>query len=187
MSGAPPTEEPAPAVAAPEAFLPSDGMPMWYVCHTRPRCEKKFEEQARTEGWQHYLPLRTRVRRYGNRVPRTSKLPLFPGYVFVRIPWEHKMRAFAREHVARLIPVEQEPLFLTQLEQVRAIVLSGLDIQAEPKLTKGTKVRMRSGPLWGMYAVVEDPKRPNGVVVSMDVLSQGVRVFVPEHDIEVLE
>ena len=39
----------------------------WYVAHTKPRCEKKFDDLMAREGFAHYLPLIKSVRRYGTQ------------------------------------------------------------------------------------------------------------------------
>ena len=56
-------------------MLPSS---RWYVCHTKPRCEKKFAALLKAEAIEHYLPLVESVRRYGRTTKRYSK-PLFSG------------------------------------------------------------------------------------------------------------
>ena len=36
---------------------------LWLVCHTRPRCEKKFAALMAAERFEHYLPLVDRDRK----------------------------------------------------------------------------------------------------------------------------
>src|ERR1019366_3127744 len=50
----------------------------WFVCHTKPRCEKKFAALLAAEKFEHYLPLVLSERHYPKQVKRFSK-PLFPG------------------------------------------------------------------------------------------------------------
>ena len=38
--------------------------PLWLVCHTKPRCEKKFAALLQAEKFEHYLALVQSVRRY---------------------------------------------------------------------------------------------------------------------------
>ena len=47
--------------------LPDFATPRWFVCHTKPRCEKKFDDLMARESFACYLPLIKIVRRYGNR------------------------------------------------------------------------------------------------------------------------
>ncbi len=45
----------------------------WLVCHTKPRCEKKFAALLAAENFEHYLPLVQSIRRYGQQTKRFTK------------------------------------------------------------------------------------------------------------------
>lgn len=159
--------------------------PRWFVCHTRPRCEKKFALLMVAEAFEHYLPLITSVRRYPGQVKKFTK-PLFPGYVFARIEAARRSRIFQRDLLARVLTVEDEAKFLLQLEDVRAITASGLEVALHPILRKGTNVRIITGPLKGVHGMVDNPANPGGVVVAVDVLRQGVLIKIPMSDLQIL-
>jgi len=163
--------------------VPSE--PDWLVCHTRPRCEKKFAALMSAESFEHYLPLVTSVRRYSSGIKRFTK-PLFPGYVFAKVPPELKARIYQQELLARAIPVEDVARFLAQLEDVRKIVASGVELSVIPLLGRGRKVRVVGGPLHGLEGEVDDPSNPLGVVISVDVLRQGLLLKVPAEQLQVL-
>ncbi|GAB1488048.1 hypothetical protein MASR2M8_04910 [Opitutaceae bacterium] len=158
-------------------FSRADGE-QWHVGHTRPRCEKKFAELLRAERMEHYLPLITSVRKYGRQTKRFTK-PLFAGYVFVRIPTERRARVFQQDLLARLIPIDNETAFLRQLDDVRVIVASGLELSLHPLIHRGTRVRVIGGPLQGLEGVVDNPVDPQGIVLAVDVLQQGLLVRIP--------
>ena len=157
----------------------------WFVCHTKPRCEKKFSALLKAEGFEHYLPLITSVKRYGKSTKRFTK-PLFPGYVFACVVIESKSRIYEQDLLARAIPVEHQAKFLRQLEDVRTIVASGLELTVRPLMKRGTRVRVSSGPLWGLEGVVDDPANPQGIILSVDVLQQGLLVKMPLESLEIL-
>jgi transcription antitermination factor NusG len=158
----------------------------WLVCHTRPRCEKKFAALMRAEGFEHYLPLVSSARRYGTRT-RTFTKPLFTGYVFAAVPAELKSRIYQQELLARAIAVPEREKFLRQLEEVRLLVASGLDLSVRPLLRKGKRARIKAGPLYGLIGIVENPDAPRGIIVAVDVLQQGVLVTVPVEHLEPLD
>jgi transcriptional antiterminator RfaH len=159
--------------------------PRWFVCHTKPRCEKKFSALMTVESFQHYLPLMESVRRYADR-ERTYTKPLFPGYVFTEILPERKNRIYQLDLLVRAIWVEDQALFLRQLEVVKLVVASGLKASLQPLLTKGTRVLITSGALRGVEGYVEDPNSPRGIVIAMDVLQQGILVPVSLNQIKIL-
>jgi len=149
----------------------------WIVCHTKPRCEKKFAALLTAESIEHYLPLVDSVRRYAQRTKRFTK-PLFPGYVFVHVSTDRKARLYQQDLLVRAIPVDDEAKFLRQLADVRTIVASGLELTLMPLLSKGRRVKIISGPLQGLEGFVDDPSNPHGIVLSVDVLQQGLLVKV---------
>ena len=157
----------------------------WLVCHTKPRCEKKFAALMAAEKFEHYLALIASLRRYAQQTKKFMK-PLFPGYVFARVPIEHKTRIYQQDLLARAIIVEDEAKFLRQLADVKAIVASGFELSVMPLVTKGRRVKIVGGPLHGLEGLVDNPANPRGIVLSVDVLQQGLLVKVPVENLVVL-
>lgn len=166
-----------------DAPLPANAM--WLVCHTKPRCEKKFAALMAAERFEHYLPLVESVKRYDGRIKRFSK-PLFPGYVFACVDPEKKARIYQQDLLARAMNVTDVPRFLAQMEDVKAIVASGLELTVMPLLAKGRRVKITGGPLRGLEGYVDNPRDPRGVVISVDVLQQGLLVPVQVGDLTAL-
>ena len=165
--------------------LPDFAESRWFACHTKPRCEKKFAALLTAERFAHYLPLVGSVRRYRDRTKRFTK-PLFPGYVFAEIPPETKNRIYQHDLLVRALWVDDQSGFLRQLEDVRAVVASGLELSLHPLLKKGTHVRVAGGPLHGLEGIVDNPASPRGVVIAVDVLQQGLLVRLPMDNLEIL-
>ena len=165
--------------------LPDFAEPRWFVCHTKPRCEKKFADLLRREGFDHYLALLESIRRYGTQ-KKTFTKPLFPGYVFARLEPAKKTRIYQQDLLVRALLVENEPVFLAQLEAVKAVCASGYEAALHPLIHKGTRVRVSGGALHGLEGFVDDPANPKGIVVSVDVLQQGLLVRLPLENLQPL-
>ncbi len=164
----------------------------WFVCHTKPRCEKRFADLLADHALEHYLPLYQSRHFYHNpRLNRTEvkkfTKPLFPSYVFCRLPLNRKSDAYQRDYVVRLLLVENENRFLQQLEAIQRLIAAGVELELCPPLEKGVRVRITRGPLMGVQALVDDPADPKGIVVAVDILRQGVLTRIPKDDLEVLE
>src|SRR5688572_30309488 len=157
----------------------------WLVCHTKPRCEKKFAALMNAEKLEHYLPLIDSVRKYGTQTKTFTK-PLFPGYVFAHVPIDKKTRIYQQDLLARAITIENEALFLRQLQDVKTIVASGFQLSVLPLLTKGRRVKIVGGPLHGLEGFVDNPDKPQGIIISVDVLRQGLLVRVPAEKLQPL-
>jgi len=159
--------------------------PCWFVCHTKPRCEKKFAALMAREQFAHYLPLLQSVRRYGTQ-KKTFTKPLFAGYVFARLEPERKERIYQQDLIVRAMQVANEETFLRQIEDVKVICASGLEAALHPLMKKGTHVRVQGGPLHGLEGYIDDPANPQGIVVSVDVLQQGLLVRLPFESLQLL-
>ncbi len=165
--------------------LPNFAEPRWFACHTKPRCEKKFAALVAREQFPHYLALILSVRRYRAQTKQFTK-PLFPGYVFARIPPDRKDRVYQQDLLVRALWVEDQDRLLRQLEDVKAVLASGLELSLHPLLHKGTRVKVTGGPLHGLEGVVDDPANPRGVVIAVDVLQQGLLVRLPMTSLQIL-
>lgn len=165
-------------------FTRTDGE-TWYVCHTRPRCEKKLAALFTAERMMHYLPLVPSIRHYRHQTKRFTK-PLFPGYVFARVPNDRKARIYQQELIARTILPECEDILVAQLHDVRRVVEAGLEFVLHPILKKGMRVKVASGPLRGLEGIVDNPASPQGIVVSIDVLQRGLLVKLSIDTLETL-
>jgi transcription antitermination factor NusG len=157
----------------------------WIVVHTKPRCEKKFAALLQREGFPHELPLVQSIRKYQTQTKKFTK-PLFPGYVFARVPSGSTNRLYQQDLVVRLIAIENQKLFTSQLAVVQAMLAAGFDLRLTPLLQKGARVKIVGGPLHGTYGLVDDPHNPKGVVIAIDVLQQGVLVKIPPENLEVV-
>ena len=138
-----------------------------------------------SERFAHYLPLIQSVRRYGTQ-KKTFTKPLFAGYVFARLEPLRKDRIYQQDLLVRARQVENEEIFLRQLEDVKAICASGLEAAIHPLFRKGTHVRVQGGPLHGLEGYVDNPANPQGIVVSVDVLQQGLLVRLPLESLQLL-
>ncbi|HTH47720.1 MAG TPA: transcription termination/antitermination NusG family protein [Candidatus Limnocylindria bacterium] len=165
--------------------LPDFAEPRWFVCHTKPRSEKKFAALLERERFPHYLALIRSVRRYGTQTKTFTK-PLFPGYVFARLEPQRKNQIYQQDLLVRALPVENEAVFLRQLEDVKTVCASGLEAALHPLVRKGTHVRVLGGPLHGLEGYVDDPVNPRGIIVAVDVLQQGLLVRLPLENLQLL-
>lgn len=170
---------------APTEFA-SEEASRWCVCHTKPRCEKKFDSLLNIEGLERYLPLFKHQKKYGGRMRVTHK-PLMPGYIFANLPICANPRIYQQSLLVRTIHVKDQARLLREIEDIRRLVASGLPASLQPVFEKGTRVRIRNGPLMGIIALVEKPDSRKGVMIAIDVLRQGLLVAIQPEDLDILD
>jgi len=74
----------------------------WYAAYTCANHEKRVADHLAGRGVEYFLPLYETVHRWKDRRVRLQ-LPLFPGYVFVRLPLAQRLRVLQAPGVARLV------------------------------------------------------------------------------------
>ena len=151
----------------------------WYAAYTKPCHEKRVAEHLEIRKIELFLPLYFSSRRWNNGCNVTLERPLFPGYVFVRIPANERVRVLELSGVVSIVGTGRQPTALSDedIERFR----SGLHLvnaEPHPTLTTGEIVRIRSGPLQGMRGVVIRQKNGFRVVLTVDLIMKSVAVEV---------
>lgn len=160
--------------------------PYWYVAQTRAQHEKRVAEQLLARGIEHFLPLYETVSRRKDRRVRLQ-LPLFPGYVFVRVPLQERLRALETPSVARLVGFGGLPVPMPddEMEAMRRGLTSQLRAEPHPYLNVGRRVHIKSGPLAGLEGILLR-KKGFRLVLSIDLIQRSVVADVDIADIEPL-
>lgn len=159
----------------------------WYAAYTSANHEKRVAHQLGERNVEHFLPLYASVRRWKDR--RVAlELPLFPGYVFVRMALRDRLRVLQVSGVARLVGFGGLPTELPEedMAALRAGLARGVRAEPHPFLRIGRRVRMKSGPLQGLEGILMKRKKRARLVVSLELIQRSVAVEVEEADLETL-
>lgn len=162
--------------------------PLWYAAYTCSNHEKRIAQQLQERGIEHFLPLYETVHRWKDRRMRLS-LPLFPGYVFVRLPLRDRLRVLQVPSVVRFVGCGDLPTALpeSEIESLRNGLREELRAQPHPYLMTGRRVRVKSGPLAGMEGILQRRKGDFRVVLSIDLIMRSIAVDVDIADVLPLE
>ncbi len=159
----------------------------WYVAQTCAHHEKRVAEQLNARYIEHFLPLYETVSHWKDRRVRLQ-LPLFAGYVFVRVPLHERLRALQIPSVARFVGFGGMPVPIPdhEMEALRSGLTSTLRIQPHPYLTVGRRVRIKSGPLAGLNGILLRKKGGFRFVLSVELIQRSVIADVDIADIDPL-
>jgi transcriptional antiterminator RfaH len=171
--GAAPVQDWAPAGAG----LEGDGASrlLWYVAHTKPRCEKKLAGFCERAGLVPTLPLYRSVKKYRGKTVVFEK-PLFPGYVFLRMPTVARQSILQSDYVANLLDVPIQDEFEQQLNAILQALETEYEIHLAPTIQAGSRVRIRSGPLRGLEGYVEHRRGAVEVHLRLAFIGQAAAV-----------
>jgi transcription antitermination factor NusG len=162
--------------------------PKWFAVYTAPRHEKRVGQYLGVKQIEHYVPLYQARRKWSDGTTVTLDLPLFPGYLFVRIDRSQRVRVLQVPGVVSFVGgTGRQPASLpeSEIDALRA----GLPLrhaEPHPLLTAGQRVRICSGALAGMVGVVVRRKNSLRVVLTMDLIRQSVAVEVDESELETI-
>ena len=173
-----------PCSIPPVYLAPAADLPAWYAACTLPRHEKAVAEHLAFRQVEAYLPLYLSARRWAGR-RALVQLPLFPGYVFVRISARERIRVLEHPSVLRLVTFGGRPAPLAdgEIERLRAALEVG-KAEPFPFLVPGRRVRVKSGPLAGVAGTILRRKGKMRLVVSVEAIQRSIIFDLDATDLE---
>ena len=162
---------------------------LWYVLHTKSRHENVVNEGLLRKSMEVYLPKIT-VRSKRRDRKATIRVPLFPGYVFVKTdlhPNTH-LEIVKVAGAVRFIGNKQGPLPVADetVDSLKIMVTSDHPLTTGHNLKKGDKVMVIHGPLAGLIGTFVRYGGKGRLIVNVEALGQYAGVEVSEDDIEIM-
>ncbi len=158
------------------------GKENWYALYTKSHYEQKVFQGLTEKSIEAFLP---KVETLSRRMDRRKKiwLPLFPGYVFFRIPWDLKIywEVLKTDGVVRTLNMGGAPAPVPEEEicSVKIAVDSLLPLFPHPFVREGDRVVIEAGPLKGAQGVFISREGKLGkFVVGVELLNRAVAVEI---------
>ena len=155
----------------------------WWAVYTRSRMEKSLARQLLAMEVPFYLPLIPRTTTIAGRRVK-SLLPLFTGYLFLYGTDEERVQTLATNRVAQLWGASKVDDITRDLQNVRALIESGVPLSPEGQLQPGRRVRVKTGMLMGLEGVVVARRGEDRLLVAVNFLQQGVSVQIHDYQVE---
>lgn len=152
----------------------------WFVAKTKAKQEKSVQRQIEELGVQTFLPVRTEIRKWSDRMKKVDTI-LIPNTIFIRA---EKQQAFDLHNVhgvsisfvkdATRIP-PSSPLIIpdgqmSDFQRFVEIAQGQYDVERDVLYQKGDKVIVTSGPFKGVVGELFRVDDHNKVVVKLDNL-----------------
>ena len=163
----------------------SSGMRSWFAVYTATNHEKRVAHHLRVKEIETFLPLYSVTKRWKNRTKVKVEVPLFAGYVFVRIGLDEKVRVIEVPMVYSIVGTRGSPAALpdAEIESLRAGLVSRA-AHPFPHAKVGNRVRIRSGPFAGWEGMVIRTYGGLSVVLTIEMLQKSVAVHVEADELE---
>jgi transcription antitermination factor NusG len=164
--------------------------PSWYAVQTRPRHEHVVATQLDQDGIEALLPMAPEVHRWSDR-RKVVHVPIFPGYVFVRIALlsnEQRVQVLRKMGVIGFVGPKREATAIepSQIENIRALIATQAEVSPYPYLSVGQRVRIRSGALAGLEGILLRRTDDSRLVLSIDLIHKSVVARIDGYELEVV-
>lgn len=159
----------------------------WYAAYTSANHEKRVAEQLAVRDVEHFLPTYSSVRRWKDRRV-TLDMPLFPGYVFVKMALRDRLKVQQVPGVARLVGFNGLPCALpeSEIEGMRTCLARKAHLEPHPYVSVGRRVSVTAGPLQGLEGLVIRRKNRSRFVISVELIKRSVAVDLDEADLQTI-
>ena len=167
----------------------TDTLPLrWYAIHVRSRHEFQIFDRLKLKGIEAFLPTVEKLRKWKDR-KKLVTFPLFPGYLFVRTTEDTRnmLEVLKIRGVVNMIctlPHKPTPIPDEQITMLQKLVENREALDPYPYLTEGQNVRIIKGPMAGIEGILIEKLDKHFLVLSVDVLRQGVALTINAADVE---
>ena len=156
----------------------------WYAVYVRSRHEKSVYSALLDKGIDASLPMRTVVRKWSDR-KKKMQIPLFRGYVFVKIDVNiDNLNVLQTAGVVKFIGIRNKPSRIPdeQIHWMHMLVAESDTVRAEKEIPVGQRVRVMIGPFKGIKGVVRRVGSRSRLVVLIESIMQAISIDIkPEH------
>ncbi len=151
----------------------------WYVLYTRPNNEKKVFNELNKRDITTFLPTKKVTRKWSDR-EKKIEVPLFPNYLFVKVPTRQMWLALTVNGVLQYITFDGTPVVVkeTDVAMVKKLLTGGSAIRNEECCVKGDKVKVSNGPLAGLYGMVTEKKGLTRLYVELEAIQRVISVDI---------
>jgi transcription antitermination factor NusG len=161
----------------------------WFAVQTRPRYEKKVAAELQEKGIRTFLPLSSALHQWSDR-RRMVNVPLFPGYVFVRIAplLNERVGVLRTNGVQGFVGVRNMgvPIPDDEIDAVRAIVEEQVAFEPYPYLKVGQRVCIRGGSLDGVSGVLNAVNGDQSLIISVNLIQRSIAMRIEGYKVEAI-
>lgn len=149
----------------------------WYAVQTRPCCERMASDHLRSSGIEAFLPVHEELHTWSDR-KKLVLVPMFPGYVFVRIRLrEARLAVLRTPGVRKFVTFNGSVASIepAQIDAVRLLMERKIPCSVGPPIPVGTRIRIQGGVLDGLEGTLSQSSRQT-LVITIEPLQRSITV-----------
>ncbi|MDA3911104.1 MAG: UpxY family transcription antiterminator [Bacteroidales bacterium] len=159
---------------------------LWHAFYCRSRSEKRVNDLFLQDGYDAYLPLRNEVRKWCDRKKKV-KLPLLPGYIFVRCSRKDIQSLVKYPHVVAAVKNLTEYAVITQdeIDRLNLVANGNYEVDLDCKhFAKGDSVIIKAGPFKGCEAIISDKNKTAKICVHLASINVNFTLTIHKSQLE---
>lgn len=162
----------------------------WYALRVKSRHEFIASADLQQKGVETFLPSVVKMQQWKDR-RKAVAFPLFPGYLFTRIPAraDHFLRVARTRGSVSLVSLERgfpTPVPPEEITSLKIVVQSGRPIDIYPRFAEGSRIRVKSGPLQGAAGILVKKENTDTFVVNIEILGRSIGTKICGDDVEIV-
>ena len=162
-------------------------IPSWYVLHTKSRFENVVHDGLCGKSMEVFLPKITVQSKRKDR-KKMIRVPLFPGYVFVKsdLAPNHHLDIVKTVGAVKLVGNKLGPISVTKdtIDSLKIMVASDQHVETGYAFSKGDRVVVVQGAFSGVTGIFDRYGSKGRIVVHIEALGQFAAVEVDVEDVE---
>jgi len=159
----------------------------WRALKVKSRHEKLVAQSLRGRGLEEFLPLHASRRKWSDR-SKVVEMPLFPGYVFCRVPEANRLLAMSTPGVTSIVGFGGEDAAVgdDEIQSIRRMLESGVPVEPCSYARTGHVVEIQAGPLAGLRGEVIREKGLWRLIVNVELLQRSVSAELGREMVQVV-
>jgi len=157
----------------------------WYALSVKHQHERPIASNLQRRSFEALVPLYQARKRWSDRT-KDMEVPLFPGYVFCRFPYDQRILVLNTPGISRIVGFGGRPAVipLDEIAAIRRAMESKLPLRPWPHLKAGDHVRVEYGALKGVEGIVlreKDTRHKDGtvwLVLGIEMLQRSIAVEI---------
>lgn len=165
----------------------TDKLP-WYALYLHSRAEKRVCKRLTEMGYEAYLPLVTRMKKWSDRLKKVEE-PLFKSYLFVRVDEKNHYEVLSVPGVTKFVSFERKAVRVPE-NQINAIKKYCDDFVEEEQeqehidFHEGQLVRITSGEMRGLIGRLAPVKNKKRLIVYIESVGHYLPINIARTKVE---
>jgi len=151
----------------------------WFAIRVKSNHEKSVCTHLAMRGFEVFLPVCRTRNRWADRY-KLVEIPLFTGYVFVRVDQARPHAVLSTPGVMQIVGAGRnpEPVLEREIEAIRRAVDANCQLRECDFFIRGQRATVMSGALSGLEGTIVDLKQESRLILSISLLQRSVALEI---------